>query len=94
MAHKKNLPEWGMAIYDVSLLPTNPALEGENGVVLGIVAGGMAWLASTLVMVRVLGMRLWAEEDFRFLLGPDWPALVGDTGRDRLRGVIVPGVVA
>lgn len=52
------------------------------------------WLVSTLgVIVRPLGTRLWKEEDLRFLLGPAFPALLGEAGRDRLVGVIVAEVV-
>lgn len=67
-------------------------LDGENGV-FDIGADCIDWLVSTLVMARVLGMRRWADEDLRFLLGPHGPAFVGEAGRDRLRGVMVPEVV-
>ena len=51
------------------------------------------WLVSTLgVMVRPLGTFLWNVDDFRFLLGPACPALVGDPGLERLVGVIVADV--
>lgn len=52
-----------------------------------------AWLVSTLgVIVSPLGTFLWKDDDFRFLFGPELPALVGDPGRERLVGVMVPDV--
>ena len=52
------------------------------------------WLVSTLgVIVSPLGTFLWKDEDFRFLFGPELPALFGEPGRERLVGVMVPEVV-
>ena len=49
---------------------------------------------STLgVMVSPLGTFLWKDDDLRFLFGAELPALVGEAGRERLVGVMVPDVV-
>lgn len=71
---------------------TNPAFVGEKGAFPDMATCGSVWFVSILVMARVLGIRRCAEEDFRFLLGPLGPALEGEAGRDRLRGVTVADV--
>jgi len=82
-------------MYDPSAPGLNTPLVGENGPDVMAEPGAVIELrfVSRLVMASPLGSLLCAEEDFRFLLGPDCPNPVGDAGRDRFRGVMVPGVV-
>ena len=87
----------GMEMYESTPCGLKPALVGEKGEVTFDMVPGIfgkcPWLVSTLgVIVSPLGIFLWNDDDFRFLLGPMLPPLVGEAGLDRLVGVIVVDV--
>jgi hypothetical protein len=88
---------FGIVMYDCSDCCPKPVPVGENGVPIDIAEfmdWACDWLVSTLgVMVSPLGTFLWKDDDLRFLFGPELPALVGEAGRERLVGVMVPDVV-
>ena len=83
-------------MYDASPPCANcPPEVGEKGPLPAMADGApdaIDWDVLTFVIARPLGTLRWPDDDLRFLLGPE-SRPVGDAGRDRLRGVVVPDVI-